>query len=363
MGLGPQKTVLPRIARSALRFVRLPSRPGARALLGSACAFLLTLGAAEVAARGVLAALAAPDSYEARRNPHFARNWVDYTAPRPRDPGHRLIILISNSQGFAREYEDAAVCFPARLERALAEARPEDRWTVLNWSVVGGHGPEMAILGARAAAHRPDMVIYVAHTFNFTWRAGVSPARLDQARWNSDIGELAHLASVRRRLSSEFLSRCQAFDPTTWLAAHSGLVRLRNRLIEPRDGAWSWETGEPRGETEIRSRRVGPWTPDSDWLLRECVRAPRRKVKSPTPVLFVSMPLRRPNFRPEDWLERTRFAARAQAALRAERLVVVHDAVSLVDPSLFCNLYHLKPRGHEILAEWLAPRVLKAMER
>lgn len=353
------------LQRVACRLAGLARRSGLGAWRGpavAACAALLTLGLLELGARAVLAALRSPSSYEAARNPNFLRGWVEYTTPRPRAAGERLIVLISNSQGFAHEYEDAAVSFPSRMREALSRMRPAERWTVLNWSVPGGQGAEMAVLGARAAAHRPDLVIYVVHTVNFTGSVSMRGKTRPLTYGISDVGELAYFGSVRRRLSAEFLERFQVSDPTTWLMAHVGLVRLRSRIIEPREGAWTWKLGERPIEAQPAPWKAGAWTAEADALLRECVRAPRRGRAKP-PVAVVSMPLRRPSYLPEDWAERARFSKRARAALARERGVTVIDAVGLVEPSLFCTHTHLRPEGHRVFGEWLALRVLDLLER
>lgn len=358
MGYGFNQRILRGIATRVFRVPRIPSSPAARGLFVSVGACLLTVGLVELAAHGVLAALRGPDSYEAERNPHFRRDWRSFTEPRPRDPNHRLIVLIGSSQGFAQEYEDPSVAFPSRLEEMIAQARPQERWTVANWSVSGGVGQEMVVLGARASMHDPDLVILVTHHSNFC-----RGSRVPLTKSLSDVAELAYYGPVRSLLSRRFLRHGEAKDPTTWLTAHSGLMRLHNRVFEPRDGAWTWTTGERWKSPPKVTYRTHPWVADASWLLREFVEVTRDRGRLATPVIVVSMPLYRPSFRPGDWAMRADFARRARAALAGEPAVTVLDAVELVDPSLFTSVMHVDPEGHEELAAWLLPYVLEAVQR
>jgi len=109
-----------------------------------------------------------PSSYTHNRNLYLRRGWEHYTALPDEipDDSYRLII-ISNSQGFLYERRDSRETYAYQLE-ALLEAQMQQPVQVLNWSAVATNAAEQIILAARAIAHEPDMVLWIAHNDNFS---------------------------------------------------------------------------------------------------------------------------------------------------------------------------------------------------
>lgn len=311
------------------------------------------LGCLELGAR-----LARPDDpgahcYEAPRNPTFRRGWASFTAPRGRPDGRPLILVLGNSQGFLREQDDGRLAYPSRLAAGLA-ARGVDA-VVANWSVPAAHGPEFVVLAARAAQHKPDLVIVSAGTRAFGG-PGVLSAPLSY--WLSDVTDMIYDRGVRDRLPRSFLRRYPA-DPLAFLSAHSAFVRLR-ALLEPREGNSTWITSPQR---QLSRRRIGLRPPDTvstRQLLTELTAALRSEGED-TPLLLINMPICRPS-----WLaaayRRTRVLSREAEALFADDpLTRVLDAREVVPVPHFTSATHLSPSGHQLYADWLLPQVLDAL--
>ncbi len=130
--------------------------------------------------------------HDVPRNPHFRRGWTQYTEPRELPADTRSVIVISNSQGYLRESEDGHQAFPTQLEQLLERSEPQRDYVVMNWSVAGGHAPEMIVLAARAAQHRPDLVIWVTYAANLSpglWTKPLSFAI-------TDAPEMAYLPPI-----------------------------------------------------------------------------------------------------------------------------------------------------------------------
>jgi hypothetical protein len=120
------------------------------------------------------------------------------------------------------------------LEWLLEQADPQHDYRVMNWSVAGGKSPEMIVLAARAAQHRPDLVVWSTFADNFAaglWRKPLSYAI-------SDAPELAYLPSVRANLPAGFLQHFDVYDPLAVFSVYTGLGQARARYIEQRTNNW-----------------------------------------------------------------------------------------------------------------------------
>ncbi|MFH2123809.1 MAG: hypothetical protein ABIJ50_10060 [Pseudomonadota bacterium] len=71
----------------------------------------------------------------------------------------KLIVIISNSQGYGRELSDQET-YPVLLEKDLISQQKENV-RVLNWSIPGGMMPDFIILAAAAKRLAPDILIFV----------------------------------------------------------------------------------------------------------------------------------------------------------------------------------------------------------
>lgn len=339
----------------------------------------LTLLVVDMWMRAVVSLAATPHSYDVPRNPHFRRGWADYTSPRERPEGSRLVIVISNSQGFLREHPDGALTYPARLEALLD---PEGRGDVIvaNWSVAGAQSPEMIVLAARAAQHRPDVVVLVAGAGNFSPLWVSYPLSF----WLSDATALAYAPEVRSRLPDAFLERTGADDPVSWFAARTGIGAARHRFFEKRDESWTWRDRPPgregrgrfldtRGEAfTLGARRGGaalrsaaaPIDPAhagaTRLLLSEFVES-LRGTSAGTRLLVVAMPFARPDDPGALWRAAAAFAPVAERSLADVPDAQVLDALEVVPTDLFVHETHLQPEGHERFARWLLPHVRRAL--
>ncbi len=309
---------------------------------------------AELAARAVVARQPLAHSYDFSRNPNYRRGWVAWTEPRPREPDERLIVLISNSQGFAPEIPEDERIYSARLARRLDEAEPTHRHIVANWSIGGGGAPEMVLLAARAVEHRPDLLMVVTHNTPFTRKRARDPLSF----YISDTIELAYLDSVRDRLPGWFLRAHRACDPGTFLAAQSGLVQLRNRWIEHRDRRWVREARPPRIDLADRDHGNAAVGQSGDLRLRLLVNVFRSGCPD-APVLLVNMPLYEPGWKPHVWPALAEFDDRMAGVVEGVPGVTVLNAVNVVGHDRFYTHTHMTAQGHEAFARWLTPRVLE----
>lgn len=285
------------------------------------------------------------------RNPHYARGWPEYTRPDPASPSRseRLVIAISNSQGFLRERSDGSEAWPRKLAAELDALGMSAQ--VLNWSMPGGNGAEMTLLAARARAHDPELILLVSYNDNFgdRWR------RLPLSYGYSDAHHLAYLPEVRSRLPLDLLVATSGYDPLGWLGAHSSLLWLRNRWGDVGE-RWSWSVIEPAHRA--RSRAAGTATVKEGGrftLLGDFLRAAGAEESDGPSLMIVGMPLCAEVFR-------NREAAGAFVNAAAERLAGkprarALDATALVPDEEFYGARHLRPAGHARFAAWLAPQV------
>ena len=312
---------------------------------------LLALALGDVLARE-LVVTSSPDSYQAPRNPNFRRGWVGYTgAPVPLPMAKRAIV-ISNSQGFLREYVDGREAYPSRLE-GLLTGRERTPWEVLNWSIPGGKMPEMTLLAARAGQHRPDTVLLVTFTENFTGESLKRPLSFSI----SDVPLLGADSGVRAALSPAYTQRFEVGGLSALISRDTGLGALRQRTIEADNETWTWVPRMPRVDLTTGHRTMRPWDADSSWILREFADTLHRAAPE-AQLLVVAMPLPRGPWTEQAWRELSSMAQQARAAVAGRAYATVANAIGVVPDSAFCTPTHMRPEGHELFADWLATRLL-----
>lgn len=123
-----------------------------------------------------------------KRNACLLRDWGHHAYPAPQKPQEKLIIIISNSQGYGTEVEDEQT-YPFILEQLLNQSGKET-YKVLNWSVPGGQIPEQLILTAAAARLHPEKLLFINSPASFSQR---HLAMLKQPFSNSILGSDVYL--------------------------------------------------------------------------------------------------------------------------------------------------------------------------
>jgi hypothetical protein len=129
------------------------------------------------------------------RNPGFRRGWYEYVgATPPRAPNERVILLLSNSQGYGREVAEHETV-AGRLQARLAT---ESRTTrVVNWSLPGGQSFDFAVRAAAAHDLRPDMIILLAASALFS---NPDVPRAGTETWATDAHQLLTRTAIRRHM-------------------------------------------------------------------------------------------------------------------------------------------------------------------
>jgi hypothetical protein len=319
---------------------------------------LIVVLVAELIARGMMGRVEFAHSYDVSRNPNYRRAWPAFTEPRPRGADEKLVILISNSQGFAHELEDESLIYAHLLEEQLNKTGSGNRVTIANWSLGGVSGPEMLVLAARAVGHEPDLLMLVTHSNPFSYK------RLEQplSFYLSDVGLLAYTQPVRLRLPSWFLRKHWVYDPATFLGAHSGLVRWRNTFTEQRHRRWliAPKSGEPRNKP--RKLYSAPEVRGSGQRLLAAWVDVFREDRPDTPVLMVNMPLSQPSWTPQAWARLQKFGRAMQGLAESNPGVTAIDAIDAIDPAMFLTRTHLSARGHAEFAEYLLPTVADRLD-
>lgn len=306
------------------------------------------LGIVEIGLRVAADPGAIPTSYEAPRNPHFRRDWAQWTRVPATLPGERRVVVISNSQGFLRERAEGEWAYPARLAGELSRRTQSDVRT-LNWSAPGGKIPEMVVLAARAARHDPSDIVLVTYTENF-----VGDSMRQRLSFGiTDIPLLTADPAVRGLLSDDFKSRYQIGSVAAWTGLNTGFGLARWRTIEGMNETWDWEISEPRVDLSTLAKTVEPWDDLSEGAAREFVETARRA--APQARLWIlTMPLPRPAWTPEAWAEMQRLVPNIRAAVGDAPLVTVASALEVVPAEHFYTHTHFDPDGHAIFAAWLA---------
>lgn len=150
-----------------------------------------------------------------KRNIFFRRGWVEHvlSADKLKRP-EKLIVIISNSQGYGREVFDQET-YPALLEKYLIQQQKEDV-RVLNWSIPGAKVPEFTILAAAAKRLAPDILIFIDSPANFFIEEVALDKKKDlQKNFISDCRLLLWFSDIRKAIPSAFLSHF--FSPVDYL--------------------------------------------------------------------------------------------------------------------------------------------------
>jgi hypothetical protein len=350
-----------------------PCAGGGR-LLRAGAAGVGVLLVAELVARLALSAWGTPSSYDAPRNPHFRRGWVEFTAPPPEPRGHPLVVVVTHSQGYFRETTDARSAYPAQLEELLRAQRGLEGAEVLNWSIDGGRALEAVLLVARALEHDPDLILYA--TGPDVYREDAFSRR--PSYWVSDAWKLCHRSEVRRRLSGAPLQACRGEAALGWMRSHLALFWVRSALFEQRVDAWTlW--GTPRGDTAPVA------TPKRSWRMRfhepafvaalaavrqvveaaavesrSSARSPLDRVAAKPRLVFLASPHSRAHSDPETLRLGDRMLELAARTLPTTTTIL--DARELVPAERFYDAVHVDREGQRQLATWLAPRLLTALD-
>jgi hypothetical protein len=340
-----------------------PAASGGRGtqLWRAAAACCLVLLALEGGARLLHRAMPTPSSWDAPRNPHHRRGWIDYTAPPRRRPPGPSIVLISSSQGFLRESSDPSQVYARRLEELLRARSGTSGPKVLNWSLDGGSALEAVLLAARAVQHEPEVLLFVTSPGVFRPHSFERPP----SYWASDAWQLCHLDDVRAVVPSDLLALCDRERLRGLAATRLRSSWARSRLFGPQMDHWqpwpaSGELATERPRKEARRRDVELSEPDLVRTLQQIhdvlsAHAPAIRL------VFVAGPLHRDAITEESWPLGARMLELARRELRADHLVL--DARDVVAGERFYDMVHFDRVGHQDFAEWLAPRLAPLLER
>ena len=325
---------------------------------------VLVVMVAELAAQAAFSRIEFAHSYDEPRNPNFRRAWPAFTEPRTRGPNDKLIILISNSQGYAPELHDGEQCYAHQLQMLLNEPDSGHRYTVANWSIGGGSGPEMLLLAARAIEHKPDLLMLVTHSEPFTH----TRVKLELSMHISDSNQLACDPEVRASLPDWFRTKLGRPDIGLYLESNSCLMRLRSTFVEHRERRWV-----PRQQNVERDK--GPHLAPlgrasrvrrSGVAMIDSIARTFREGLPDTPVLVVSMPLCGSKWDPRSWPGLHGFGDLASQVLNDgfpdDPKITVIDAVDAVDQDLFITRTHMVPEGHAAFSQYLLPHVRTCLD-
>lgn len=319
---------------------------------------LVVIIAAEWLAHGVMGRVEFAHSYDVSRNPNYRRAWPAYTEPRPRAANEKLVIVISNSQGFAHELEDADQCYPHLLEEELNRQDAGSQYKVVNWSLGGVSGPEMLLLAARAVDHNPDAVLLVTHSNPFSHKRLSEPLSF----YLSDTGQLAYTQPVRDRLPGWFLRQHEVYDPATFLETRSGLVKSRNTFIEQRHRRWLIASADDEPRRGPIKRFNAPEVRNSgDKLLKACIDIIQESHPD-TPILLVNMPLCESKWTEQAWERLQSFGQTMQDIAEQSPRVTAINASEAVAQDQFITHTHMSAPGHVRFADYLLPHVNSLLE-
>lgn len=143
--------------------------------------------------------------FKTKRNPHFRRAWVEHVyKARPKQAGEKLLIIISNSQGYGNEVKDEET-YVYLLEKNLNFIW-KSPVRVLNWSVHGGAGPEFVILLAAANRLHPDTLLLIVSPGNFrNFYMSLDEHSKPKMPWASDCRFLLGFSDIRKYVPRLFV--------------------------------------------------------------------------------------------------------------------------------------------------------------
>jgi hypothetical protein len=295
------------------------------------------------------------------RNPGFRRGWYEYVgATPPRAPNEKVILLLSNSQGYGREVAEHETV-AGRLQALLAT---ESRTTrVVNWSLPGGQYFDFAVLAAAAQDLRPDMIILLAPSALF---CSPDVPRAGTETWTTDVHQLLTRTAIRRRMQPADLSPRLSVSlwgdiilgrawppwrwrrrPVAWLAT---MPALRPLLPNEHDTTWIFPRppGRTRGAPRAPSKRTF-LAPDRTLVLAP---APAQRLldqlqRAAPRVLLVDQP------RVASWHTQPDPAWPALEELARARGIECLRLRDLVPDEEFVSATHLSAEGHDRLARRL----------
>jgi hypothetical protein len=139
------------------------------------------------------------------RNTFFRRGWVEHVYSAGKKKGtEKLVVIISNSQGYGREVADKAT-YSSLLESHLVDKLGQ-KVRVLNWSVAAGRAPEFVVLAAALKRLEPDVFLFISNPENFR-KIWMTLDREDGSRqhWGSDCYQLIGFSDIRKNIPQSFL--------------------------------------------------------------------------------------------------------------------------------------------------------------
>ena len=284
------------------------------------------------------------------RNPGFRRGWYEFvrTTP-PRQAGEKLVLIISNSQGYGREVNESET-YAMRLQALLrAQGQPA---RVVNWSIPGGQFFDFLMLAAAARDLQPDVLVLplASVVFSLPDRPHEGPDS-----WTSDLHHLLSVGAIRRRLASAdrqsrltvslwgdiLIGRAWPIWrwrqwPAAWLARHAQLAPLL-----PDDVGASWYGPPPR-------RFLQP-PPERAMLLQSNQAERFLDLAQPVAprIILVNQP------RHSTWLAQTDRVWAPLTELAQARGIEVIQLQHTVPDDSYLTATHLDRAGHDIFARRL----------
>jgi hypothetical protein len=351
--------------------------------------FLVFLVCAETFAATVSPYRDTPPSGQSRRNRFGERGWPEYlqSITPQRKP---LIIIISNSQGVGREIRDPADLYAARLEKKLnAENIPAQ---VENWSCSGLRTTEIELLSIRAAQRRPDLVIFIMTYKNLDaenlWGLNYPSSDIpllagDPSFWpyfsDTLFMEKTTPHDILKNffyLQSRFLrGRFFFYDRLEWsLTRQWQLIIFGKEWRRKKNNSTidfeNYAQNQPFKRGAYLSDAAAPIRlglgPDS-FIKQEFTFSRlyptihRRLTQNNASVLWVWSPVAWKTLQSVELKKMENFYERCDALIKAEGGDSLDLTRSLTNEYFF-NLSHLDSKGHELLSEKLAAKVIRAIQ-
>lgn len=301
-------------------------------------------------------------SLKTKRNPFFRRAWVEHVYDvKPKQPGEKLIIIISNSQGYGKEIKDEHT-YASLLEKYL-RLKLKSPVRVLNWSVPGGSGAEYTLLAAASHRLNPDILLLMAPPASFQHKFMVlNKASKPQIPWASDCHFLLGFSDVLRYVPKPFIDHFyKGIDPSDlYLGRIFPLWRYRTlpmawlmqfkifRPFEKYGAVDRWGLFKEVRQNRNKASSIAPVGKIDFQLLNVYLQATRSlKAKK----IFASMPLKS--------LARnryTRFTEQYRDDFKASGFEAWDLSDQISDDS-FVTFSHMNERGHKEIAKLLAERL------
>lgn len=333
----------------------------------------LLLLAGEIAAGFWIPYREAPSASETRRNPFHKRGWPEFTDGE-RVPGKKLVILITNSQGFGEEISDRGI-FPYLLEERLNRRGIPVK--IENWGMPGGTMVDHEFALLRAIQRKPDLIVMMKTYKDFS--ADLLDLRLDKV--SMDINQLAGRPSlwapmwntaIRKQLTFELWSQCAfpSFSNLSRLRIHvMDLIsnKLNNNFLFAlhfghERGVWTYSIEPPREHRYLKDKKDHPKDGVQRWEIEARVDGLKmyaRDVQVHTrqvgiPCVWIWNPLMLAPLSADQREMADSFYSRGREILESRGITPVdlRDALPL---ELFYAYSHFDAQGHVLLAEKLEP--------